>query len=197
VRTWTDLAPLAGRPDADRLRQALTGVLAEPWPGLHVLPLAGLVDGYPEPAPDPALVEAVLGAGRLAWRVVVVDLPPAGGRQVDVAVGAAEVLVAVGRCQSAGIGGVRAALDGWSLAGRDDGSAGAVITGAQSRAPLAPREARAALAGRLWALIPADTLELAAAAEDGVLLLDRPDLPAVQAMIALADRIVPFPGQPG
>ena len=197
VRIWTDLTAVAGRPDADLLWQMLTVGLAEPWPGLHVLPLAGLVDGSPEPAPDPALVEAVLGAGRLAWRLVVVDLPPAGARQVDVALGAAEVLVAVGRCQSAGIGGVHAALDGWSLAGRDDWSAGAVITGAQSRAPLAPREARAALGERLWALIPADTLELAAAAEDGMLLLDRPDLPAVQAMIALANRIVPFPAQTG
>ncbi len=197
VRAWTDLTAVAGGPDADRLRRGLTEVLAEPWPGLHVLPLAGLVDGSPEPAPDPALVEAALGAGRLAWRLVVVDLPPAGARQVDVALGAAEVLVAVGRCQSAGIQGVRAALDGWSLAGGDEGLAGAVITAAQSRAPLAPREARAALGERLWALIPADTLELAAAAEDGMLLLDRPDLPAVQAMIALANRIVPFPAQTG
>jgi hypothetical protein len=72
-----------------------------------------------------------------------------------------------------------------------------VITGAQSRAPLSLREARATLAERLWALIPADTVELAAAAEDGVLLLDRPDLPAVHAMLALANRIVPFPEQTG
>jgi hypothetical protein len=103
VRTWTDLAPLAGTRDADRLWQALTGVLAEPWPGLHIVPLAGLVDGRLEPAaPLGALVGAVLAAGRLAWRLVVVDLPPAGGPQVDAAVGAADVLPAVGRCHSAG-----------------------------------------------------------------------------------------------
>jgi hypothetical protein len=73
-----------------------------------------------------------------------------------------------------------------------------VITGAQSRASLSPREARAPLVERLWALIPADTVELAAAAaEDGVLLLDCPDLPAVHAMLAQANRIVPFPEQTG
>ena len=39
---------------------------------------------------------------------------------------------------------------------------------------------------------PAAAAELAAAAEDGVLLLDRHDLSVVQAMVALANRVVPF-----
>jgi hypothetical protein len=51
---------------------------------------------------------------------------------------------------------------------------------------------RAALGDRLWGLIPTAAAELAAAAEDGVLLLDRHDLSAVQAMVTLANRVVPF-----
>ena len=43
--------------------------------------------------------------------------------------------------------------------------------------PLAPREVRAALGDRLWGLVPDAAAELAAAAEDGVLLIDRHDLP--------------------
>jgi hypothetical protein len=58
--------------------------------------------------------------------------------------------------------------------------------------PARPREVRATLGDRLWALVPAAAAELAAAAEDGVLLLDRHDLPAVQAMVTLANRVVPF-----
>jgi hypothetical protein len=69
---------------------------------------------------------------------------------------------------------------------------GAVVTGVRPRAPLAPREVRAALGDRLWGLIPTAAAELAAAAEDGVLLLDRHDLSAVQAMVTLANRVVPF-----
>jgi hypothetical protein len=72
-------------------------------------------------------------------------------------------------------------------------AAGAVITGVQSRAPLAPREARAVLAEGLWALVPEEAAELVAAAEDGMLLLDRLDLSAVRALITLANRVVPFP----
>jgi hypothetical protein len=67
-----------------------------------------------------------------------------------------------------------------------------VVTGVRPRAPLAAREVRAALGDRLWALVPAASSELAAAAEDGVLLLDRHDLSAVQAMVTLANRLVPF-----
>jgi len=68
-----------------------------------------------------------------------------------------------------------------------------VLTGVRARAPVAVREVRGALGERLWALIPAAPAELAAAAEDGVLLLDRPELSAVQAMLSLANRVVPFP----
>src|SRR6266704_4151615 len=103
--------------------------------------MTGLVDGgRAEPAPDPALVRASVAAGRRAWRVLVVDLPPAAGPQVDAALEVAEVLLAVGRCHSAGVGGVRAALDLWAAANRNPMAAGAVITEVRSRAPLAPRE---------------------------------------------------------
>src|SRR6266542_864355 len=173
----------------------LAGALAQPWPGLWVLPLAGLVDGRAEPAPHPTLVRAVVAAGRRIWQVVVADLPPAAGPQVDAALEVADVLLAVGRCHTAGVRGARAALDLWEAAGRDPVAAGAVITGVRSRAPLAPREARAALGERLWALIADDAAEFAAAAEDGTLLLDRPALPAVQAIVTLANRVVPFPRQ--
>ena len=191
MQTWTDLASLAGEPDVQALAEALT----QPWPGLWVLPLAGLVDGRAEPAPHPTLVRAVVAAGRRIWQVVVADLPPAAGPQVDAALEVADVLLAVGRCHTAGVRGARAALDLWEAAGRDPVAAGAVITGVRSRAPLAPREARAALGERLWALIADDAAEFAAAAEDGTLLLDRPALPAVQAIVTLANRVVPFPRQ--
>jgi hypothetical protein len=63
---------------------------------------------------------------------------------------------------------------------------------ASGREPPWPREVRAVLGDRLWSLIPGAGAELAAAAEDGVLLLDRHDLPVIQAMVTLADRVVPF-----
>lgn len=119
--------------------------------------------------------------------------PPAAGPPVDTALGVADVLLAVGGCHTAGVRGARAALDLWEAAGRNLQAAGAVITGVRSRAPLAPREARAALGERLWALVADDAAEFAAAAEDGMLLLDRPELPAVQALVALANRVMPFP----
>ena len=57
--------------------------------------------------------------------------------------------------------------------------------------PPRPR-VRAVLGDRLWGLVPDAAAELAGAAEDGVLLLDRHDLSAVQAMVTLANRVVPF-----
>jgi cellulose biosynthesis protein BcsQ len=160
--------------------------LAEPWPGLSVLPLPGPADGVPDPPPAPSVVRQVLEVARTSHRVVVADLPAADGPTVRTALSQADALVAVGRCETAGVRGLQAALDGWTAAGRDPDAAGAVVTGVRPQAPLAPREVRAALGDRLWGLIPA------AAAEDGVLLLDRHDLPAVQAMVTLANRVVPF-----
>jgi hypothetical protein len=189
VRTWTDLAGLADEPDD----QVLAGTLTQPSPDLWVLPLTGLADGgRAEPAPDPALVRAVLAAGRRLWQVVVVDLPPAAGPHVDAALGLADVLLTVGRCHSAGVRGTRAALDLWAAAGRSPQAAGAVITGVRSRTPLAPREARALLGERLWALVADEAAEFGAAAEDGMLLLDRQDLQAVQVLVTLASRAAAF-----
>jgi hypothetical protein len=138
----------------------------------------------------------VLAAGRLAWPLVVVDLPRRVDRRWTLRSRRRRCCWRWAAARAPGLRRVRAALDGWETAGRDRWSAGAVVSGAQSRASLSPREARATLVERLWALIPADTVELAAA-EDGVLLLDRPDLSAVHAMLALANRIVPFPEQTG
>jgi Flp pilus assembly CpaE family ATPase len=174
--------------DAD----TLAGSLAEPWSGLSVLPLAGLADGVSDPPPEPWAVRALLEAARSPFCVVVVDLPAAGGPLVETVLSRADALVAVGRCETAGVRGLQAALTSWATAGRDPDAAGAVVTGVRPRAPLAAREVRAALGDRLWALVPAAPAELAAAAEDGVLLLDRHDLSAVQAMVTLANRLVPF-----
>jgi Flp pilus assembly CpaE family ATPase len=124
--------------------------------------------------------------------MVVVDLPATDGPAVRTALSQADALIAVGRCETAGVRALQAALEAWAATGRDPDAAGAVVTGVRPRAPLAPREVRAALDERLWGLIPAAASELAAAAEDGVLLLDRHDLPAVQAMVTLANRVVPF-----
>jgi cellulose biosynthesis protein BcsQ len=171
---------------------ALVGAVAQPWVGLAVLPLAGLVDGAPDPPPEPQVVQAVLEAARTTYRLVVVDLPATDGPAIQAALSQADALVAVGRCESAGVRGLQAALAVWRAAGRDPDTAGAVVTGVRPQAPLAPREVRATLWDHLWGLIPAAAAELAAAAEDGVLLLDRHDLPAVQAMLTLANRVVPF-----
>jgi len=124
--------------------------------------------------------------------VVVVDLPATDGPAVATALSQADALVAVGRCETAGVRGLQAAIEAWTASGRDLDTAGAVVTGVRPRAPLAPREVRAALGDRLWGLIPTAAAELAAAAEDGILLLDRHDLSAVQAMVTLANRVVPF-----
>jgi cellulose biosynthesis protein BcsQ len=170
----------------------LAGTLAEPWPGLSVLPLAGLADGEPEPAPELWVVEHVLEVARTAYRVVVVDLPATDGPAAAMALSRADALVAVGRCETAGVRGLQAAIEAWTASGHDLDTAGAVVTGVRPRAPLAPREVRAALGDRLWGLIPTAAAELAAAAEDGTLLLERHDLSAVQAMVTLANRVVPF-----
>ncbi|HJW60659.1 MAG TPA: hypothetical protein VJ931_13600, partial [Actinomycetota bacterium] len=123
---------------------------------------------------------------------IVVDLPATDGPAVRTALSQADALVAVGRCETAGVRALQAALDAWAATGRDPDAAGAVVTGVRPRAPLAPREVRAALGDRLWGLVPDAAAELAAAAEDGVLLIDRHDLSAVQAMVTLASRVVPF-----
>ena len=170
----------------------LVGTLAEPWAGLSVLPLAGLADGVPDPLPEPSAVRDVLEVAASTYSVVVVDLPATGGPLVETALALADFLVAVGRCETAGVRGLQAALSTWAAAGGDPDAAGAVVTGVRPRAPLAAREVRAALGDGLWALVPAAPAELAAAAEDGVLLLDRHDLSAVQAMVTLANRVVPF-----
>jgi Flp pilus assembly CpaE family ATPase len=179
-------------PDGDLDPAALAGSLAEPWPGLSVLPLSGLIDGVVELPPHPLDVLMVLEAATAAYRVIVVDLPVADGPVVEAALSRADVLVAVGRCETAGVRGLQAAIEAWTAAGHAPDSVGAVVTGVRPRAPLAPREVRAALGDGLWALVPAAAAELAAAAEDGVLLVDRHDLPAVQAMVTLANRVVPF-----
>jgi pilus assembly protein CpaE len=171
---------------------ALMGTLAEPWSGLSVLPLAGLPDGAAEPPPGPRVVRDVLEVARTTYRVAVVDLPATDGPAVHAALSQADALVAVARCETAGVRALQAGLGAWTAAARDPDAAGAVVTGVRPRAPLAPREVRAVLGDRLWGLIPAAAAELAAAAEDGVLLLDRNDLPAVQAMVTLANRVVPF-----
>jgi pilus assembly protein CpaE len=187
--SWSALAPAA----AGAMDPAwLAAAVAEPWTGLAVLPLEGFADGTPEPPPEPWVVQQVLDAARSAYRLVVCDLPAGDGPSVQVALAQADALLAVGRCETAGIRGVQAALAAWTAAGRDPDAAGGVVTGVRPKAPLAPREVRAVLADRLWGLIPAAAAELAAAAEDGALLLDHHDLPVVQAMLTLANRVVPF-----
>jgi pilus assembly protein CpaE len=180
VCTWSSLGPTATELDGLSLFQALV----EPWPGLSVLPLSGLPDGAPEPSPDPWVVDAVLDAARLAYRLLVVDLPARNGPDVDAVLAQADVLLAVARSETAGIRALQSLLDAWEAAGHDRQAGGAVVTGVRARAPLAAREMRSALDERLWALIPSATAELSAAAEDGMVLLDRPDVPA---MVTLAN----------
>jgi len=192
VRFWPDLPP-ASELDGEGLSQ----MLAEPWPGLSVLPLAALIDSYASPdlVPDPAQIQAVVATARSAYRIVVVDLPPTGGPAVAAVLELANVLLAVGRCTSAGVRGIQAALEAWDGAGRAADAGGAVLTGVYGRAMMAPREARRILGGRLWGAIPgaADAVQaIAMAAEDGTLLLDREDLPVTQALLAVARRIAPF-----
>jgi cellulose biosynthesis protein BcsQ/CheY-like chemotaxis protein len=186
--TWADVAEVATNLDG----RSLANALSQPWPDLSVLPLAGLTDGAPVIPPEPAVVRAALEAGRSVHRVVILDLPAGGGEAVDDAMSHADLLLAVSRSESAGIRGLQAMFEMWQAFDRDPTTAGAVVTGMRARAPLAGREVRAALGDRLWSMVPAAAPELTAAAEDGVLLLDRPDLPAIQAMLTLANRLVPF-----
>jgi Flp pilus assembly CpaE family ATPase len=174
--------------------EGLAAALSEPWPGLSVLPLSALIDGGPEPPPDPCLIEAILALARSVYRVVVVDLPPTSGPVLETTLDLADMLVAVGRCESAGVHGLRAALEAWNALGRDPGTGGAVLTWVRSHAPLAPRKARQALGDGLWGEIPAAPRLLATAAEEATLLLDRDELSVVQALIGLANRVIPFPG---
>jgi cellulose biosynthesis protein BcsQ len=187
--TWVDVAQVASALDGPSLLRALS----QPWPDLSILPLTGLTDGVPAQPPEPWVVRALLDAARSAYRVVVLDLGAAGSAAAAAALAAADVLLAVSRPESAGIRGLQAAFEQWEAGGSDPDAAGAVVTGMRPRAPLSGREVRGALGKRLWSLVPAAAPELASAAEDGVLLLDRPDLPAVQAMLTLANRLLPFP----
>jgi Flp pilus assembly CpaE family ATPase len=190
--TWSTLVPPAAVAAVGLDADTLVGTVAEPWAGLSVMPLAGLADGAPDPPPEPSVVRSVLEVAATVYRVVVVDLPTADGPVVETVLSRADALVAVGRCETASVRALQAALAAWAGAGRDPDAAGAVVTGVRPRAPLAPREVRSALGDHLWSLVPAAGAELAAAAEDGVLLLDRHDLSAVQAMVTLANRVVPF-----
>ena len=188
ARTWSSLAETA--PDLDG---ALTSeVLASPLPDLTVLPLAGLADGAPEPPPEPWVVQAVLQAARATYPLILLDLPLWDGPPMATAMTEADVLLAVSRPESSGVRALQAQLAGWVATGRAPESAGAVVVGAAARAPMAIRDVRAGLGEALWGVIPSAAPELCAAAEDGVLLLDRPELPAVQAMLALANRVMPF-----
>jgi Flp pilus assembly CpaE family ATPase len=189
VRTWSALAPTAASLDG----MALFHALSQPMQGLSVLPLTGLADGVPEPVPDPWVVDAVLEAARSAYPVTVVDLPGRNGADVDAVLTRADVLLAVGRSETAAVRALQTELDAWVALGHDRQTGGAVVTGTRARAPLASRDVRSALEDRLWALIPSAPAELGAAAEDGTILLDRQDLPAVQAMVTLANRLSPFP----
>ena len=116
----------------------LLGTLAEPWAGLSVLPLSGLADGVSDPPPEPSAVQRVLEVATTAYRVVVIDLPAAGGPVVGAALSRADALVAVGRCETAGVRGLQAALEAWAVDGHDPDAAGAVVTGVRPQAPSPP-----------------------------------------------------------
>ena len=154
--TWSTLTPATGRqgrrpfqPRSWWTPVAWTlGMFAGHWPSrgpaCPVLPLAGLADGAPDPPPGPGAVQEVLEVARSTFRVVVVDLPATDGPAVRTALSQADALVAVGRCETAGVRALQAALEAWAATGRDPDAAGAVVTGVRPRAPLAPREVRAA-----------------------------------------------------
>lgn len=188
---------------ADVTGDVLSGMAAPFWPNWSVLPLPGLADGRTTPAPEPHVVAAVLHAAAQRYRVVVVDLPPRPGPSGEVALAAADVILAVARPDSAGMHALETAYAAWSKpdaarparpAGRDRRAArvGLVVSGTSARAPLSRREVEARLGARLWADVPAAAAELNAAAEDGLLLLHQPDHVAVNAMLTLAHRVLPL-----
>ena len=169
-------------------------VLSQPWPGLSVLPLQdGDAAAGGEPPPEPRAVQAVLTAARRTFQVVVVDLAPRAGDVAEPALDAADLLLPVARADRAGLRALDRLTRAWSAAGRDPGACGAAVACGPG-SPIDLRTVRAHLGDRLWAVIPGAAADLGAACEDGMLLLDRAELPAVQAMLALAQRLVPFSG---
>ena len=76
---------------------------------------------------------------RTTCRVVVVDLPATDGPLIDPVLAQSDALVAVGRCETAGVRGLQAAIDGWTASGHDPDTAGAVVTGVRPQAPSPPR----------------------------------------------------------
>jgi cellulose biosynthesis protein BcsQ len=192
--SWSAAAAIAVGPE----RALPASVLGQPWPGLSVLPLLGASGAAAtEPLPEPWAVQAVLDAARGTFRLVVVDLAPRGGDAASAALAAAlaaaDVLLLVARPDRAGLDALDRLAHTWSASGRDPGDCGAVVAGYGPGAPVDLRTIRAHLGARLWAAIPSASAELAAAGEDASLLLDRAELPAIQAMLALAHGLVPFP----
>lgn len=113
--TWRANLDRSCRPDEPD-DTALAEALSQPLPDLWTLPLTGLVDGgQAEPAPDRTRRWSGQSS-RLAdvsggwWSST---CPSTVGPHVDAALEAAEVLLAVGRCHSAGVRGARAALGLW------------------------------------------------------------------------------------
>ena len=92
----------------------------------------------PRATTPPKVVQHVLEVARTTCRVVVIDLPATDGPLIDPVLSQADTLVAVGRCETAGVRGLQAAIDGWTAFGHDPDTAGAVVTGVRPQAPLAP-----------------------------------------------------------
>ena len=168
-------AGAGGRLDA----ATLVGTLAEPSAGLSVLPLAGLADGLPEPPPDPTVVRQVLEVARTTRRVVVVDLPATDG---PLTIRSSHNPMRWSRSAAARppASGLQAAIDGWTASGHDPDTAGAVVTGVRP-APR-PREVRRPQRPPLESH-PRRRRRAGRRRRGRNLLLDRHDLPAVQAMV--------------
>ena len=183
---WPVAAAMAEGPGA-----ALTaGVLAEPWPGLMVVPLPA-APGL-DAVPDPTTIADVLSMGRQSCGVVVVDVPLRADPAIHAVLSAADVMLAVSRPDSAGLRGLEDAAELWDAAGNEAASCGLVVMGAAPNAALATRVFRSSLGTRLWSVVDAAPAEFGAAAEDGALLLDRTDMAAVQAILTLASRTIPL-----
>src|SRR2546423_1152271 len=113
---------------ADSLRHAVEALAG--WQAMAADPRAGeLTAALAAPPPDPAAVKSVLEAARAIYRVVVMALPATDGPEVGTALSLADAMVAVGRCETAGVRGLQAALEAWTAAGHDPDTAGAVVTG--------------------------------------------------------------------